>query len=211
VPCARACDCYGVPGLEFPSPCPLACASCDNYWACEKGFCLDRCGAVPPGQAACEPPPSCRSSDDCASDEFCARAPGACEETGTCRPRPDACPPSIARVCGCDGKTHLNECDAEAAGTSVAARGACRRVCGTIAGLGCDPPSSGIAPIEFCDLAPSECHTADVAGVCTIVPGGCVQVYQPVCGCDGVTYGNDCERMRKRAQKAHDGACRATD
>jgi hypothetical protein len=208
VPCERACDCYGVPGLEFPAPCPAACVTCDNYWTCEKGFCADRCGPVPPGQAACEQQTPCRSNDDCASGEFCRRTPGACEEPGTCQRRPDACPLGIAPVCGCNGKTYSNLCEAEVAGISVAMRGECRRVCGTIAGLGCEPPSPGLFPLEFCDLAPFQCDTADAAGRCSIVPAACPEVHQPVCGCDGVTYANDCERKRQQAQKAHDGTCR---
>jgi len=28
-----------------------------------------------------------------------------------------------------------------------------------------------------------------------------------VCGCNGVTYGNNCNRIVARIQKAHDGAC----
>jgi hypothetical protein len=127
--CSDACDCART--RTFPEPCPLECATCDNYWTCDDGACVPHCGPVP------QPPPNCE-----------------------------------------------------------------KRVCGGIAGIGC--PDG-----EVCELPAGECHGADLQGVCVPKPGGCVQVYDPVCGCDGTTYGNDCERRAKGAQKAHDGPCGA--
>jgi hypothetical protein len=45
----------------------------------------------------------------------------------------------------------------------------------------------------FCDFPPdANCGRADAPGVCAPKPEVCTFQYDPVCGCDGVTYGNAC-------------------
>ncbi len=84
----------------------------------------------------------------------------------------------------------------------VAKRGvAPAEACGGIDGRAC---RGG----RWCDLDPGYCGAVDLQGVCVDKPGQCTTQYWPVCGCNGVTYSNDCERRKAKVQQDHVGACR---
>jgi hypothetical protein len=142
----------------------------------------------------------CARNADCRAALFCAKPAGRCDGPGRCVSRPPRCPLALVAVCGCDGATYAGPCDAARNGVSVAHAGACEKICGGVAGVPC---GAG----ELCELPAGECDAADLQGVCTAAPGACPDVYAPVCGCDGITYGNDCDRKAAKAQKAHDGPC----
>ena len=72
--------------------------------------------------------------------------------------------------------------------------------CGGIIGISCN---KGL----WCQNAPGQCKVADAQGKCEVIPKACEKIFLPVCGCNGKTYPNDCERRRARAQLDHIGAC----
>ncbi|RMH43631.1 MAG: hypothetical protein D6689_04605 [Deltaproteobacteria bacterium] len=84
-------------------------------------------------------------------------------------------------------------------------------------GCGCEPEApamcGGIANIQctgandYCDVS-GHCGATDQSGVCRERPQFCPEVYQPVCGCDGTTYGNACKAAAAGASVASEGPCK---
>jgi|HubBroStandDraft_4_1064222.scaffolds.fasta_scaffold294753_2 hypothetical protein len=72
--------------------------------------------------------------------------------------------------------------------------------CGGMAGPRCD---EGL----WCEKPPGTCYLSDLPGTCAKASEICAQIYDPVCGCDGRTYGNDCERRFRSIQLRHRGRC----
>jgi hypothetical protein len=69
-------------------------------------------------------------------------------------------------------------------GTSAGTGGA-SVLCGGLAGAPC--PAGA-----YCAVPDQMCGGNDGSGTCTALPQGCIQLYQPVCGCDHNVYPNAC-------------------
>ena len=64
----------------------------------------------------------------------------------------------------------------------------------------------------FCDHKAGTCRLFGATGKCVQIPIVCPltqdNVSFKVCGCNGTTYWDDCERIKAMAQKAHNGPCK---
>lgn len=84
-------------------------------------------------------------------------------------------------------------------------------VASAAAGLGEECGGFAVIKCEkglWCEPEPG-CGMADASGVCVAIPDTCAASSEPVCGCDGYTYANDCERRTGQVEKMADGACPA--
>ncbi|CAK8718305.1 Kazal-type serine protease inhibitor domain-containing protein [Candidatus Electrothrix laxa] len=67
----------------------------------------------------------------CPSGQYCDFGVGMCnmlDAQGTCKSRPEMCTRIYKPVCGCDGRTYGNRCEAKRAGVTIRHKGKCRIV-----------------------------------------------------------------------------------
>lgn len=139
------------------------------------------------------------------------------------------CPYVYAPVCGCNGVTYSNSCMAEAAGISNYVNGSCRAsevdciqgpvdslaVCPTVVmpvcgcneityGNSCLAEAAGISNYTngSCDSSSLDCVQGAVDSLVV-----CFEVYDPVCGCNSVTYSNSCVAEASGISNYFMGSC----
>jgi hypothetical protein len=193
------------PGRAVPGICAARPQVCTDHYdpvcGCDGPTYGNACQAAAAGvavaaQGECQPPVvECTSDAQCGDRQYCERPAGQCTASGVCAARPEACSDLWDPVCGCDGRTYSNGCDAAMAGVTVASPGECRSFCQFDFQCG-----KG----QFCETPEGQCGGI---GSCARRGGICPLFFDPVCGCDGVTYGNDCEARAAGASVASRGEC----
>lgn len=184
--------------------CLLMPEACFDIWdpvcGCDGSTYTNECYALMAGVNIAQdgecPQPSCTDNSDCDVSEYCDKTVSNCDGVGECLTRPLGCPDVWNPVCGCDGLTYSNACEAEAVGVNVASVGECPQ-------SACNDNNDCTAAL-YCEKAVGDCNGA---GECVAFQSMCPVYWDPVCGCDGKTYGNDCEAAAANINVASEGQC----
>jgi hypothetical protein len=141
--------------------------------------------------------PTCKDNGECDRSQYCQKRSGQCNGQGRCVVRPQVCPLIFDPVCGCDGVTYSNSCIAASTGVNVKSQGECP--------TNCTQNSDCRVEGQYCAKRTGACKGK---GMCTPRPEICPEIEDPVCGCDGKTYGNACKAAAAGVNVTSLGECK---
>ena len=137
----------------------------------------------------------CQETAECPEGSYCLKVTGNCDGSGIPTAIPLDCSADYDPVCGCDGKTYGNACEAAKASVNVVYDGECEKECAR--NEACDEG-------YYCWKSFGHCEGE---GICRAKPETCTVVFKPVCGCDGTTYDNACVAASMGIRIAYRGIC----
>jgi hypothetical protein len=164
--------------------CEIACGCPDCYCfictACGDGLCGK-------GENTCNCEADCPFDSACSNNEDCNDGNSCTQDfcvNGNCQYE------ASKEICGnflddnCDGQVDEN----------------CGTPCGGFVGIPC---SNGY----YCQYPEGTCDWADMMGTCVEVMDACFWLWDPVCGCDGKTYANECAMAQQMMSMDYKGEC----
>ncbi len=235
-------ECEGVE-VAYDGECETGCTSdedCENGQVCRDGECVDpvqelcrefggECWPMSSVGQACPDGWEVLELPYLPPTSVCGVGFECCTPVDPC-----LCPDLWAPVCGEDGFTYANECEADCAGVGIAYDGECMEcradsdcpdgyVCSS------DGTCQYVEPASCADYG-GECFPLDantqgcpegyyamdatiplcgLGGICCLPedPCSCPENWDPVCGEDGVTYSNRCMAECENVRIAYEGEC----